>query len=66
VLINGCSDELSSATIPIMKDAKLAEYAKFGVAFHHAGLDTADRHTVENMFIDGRLMLIVSTSVSDT
>ena len=49
-----------------MKDAKLAEYAKFGVAFHHAGLDTADRHTVENMFIDGRLMLIVSTSVSDT
>ena len=49
-----------------MKDAKLAEYAKFGVAFHHAGLDTADRHTVEDMFIAGRLMLIVSTSVSES
>jgi replicative superfamily II helicase len=46
-----------------MIDSKLSEYATSGVAFHHAGLDTVDRHTVENMFIDGGLMLIVSTSV---
>lgn len=45
-------------------DVKLREYAKCGVAFHHAGLDINDRRAVEQMFIDGGLMLIVSTSVS--
>ena len=44
-------------------DVKLREYAKCGVAFHHAGLDINDRRAVEQMFIDGGLMLIVSTSV---
>jgi replicative superfamily II helicase len=44
-------------------DAKLREYAKCGVAFHHAGLDINDRRAVEQMFIDGGLKLIVSTSV---
>jgi replicative superfamily II helicase len=44
-------------------DAKLREYAKCGVAFHHAGLDISDRRAVEQMFIDGGLKLIVSTSV---
>ena len=44
-------------------DAKLREYAKCGVAFHHAGLDINDRRSVEQMFIDGGLKLIVSTSV---
>ena len=44
-------------------DTKLREYAKCGVAFHHAGLDINDRRAVEQMFIDGALKLIVSTSV---
>ena len=44
-------------------DVKLREYAKYGVAFHHAGLDINDRRAVEQMFIDGGLKLIVSTSV---
>jgi len=45
-------------------DVKLREYAKCGVAFHHAGLDINDRRAVEQMFIDGGLKLIVCTSVS--
>jgi replicative superfamily II helicase len=44
-------------------DSKLREYAACGVAFHHAGLDILDRRAVEQMFIDGGLKLIVSTSV---
>lgn len=44
-------------------DPKLRELAECGVAFHHAGLESADRHKVEDLFIGGQLMMIVSTSV---
>lgn len=33
-----------------------------GVAFHHAGLDPADRHTVENGFLQGDISIICCTS----
>ncbi|KAH8435304.1 putative DEAD/DEAH box DNA helicase (Mer3) [Aspergillus melleus] len=33
-----------------------------GVAFHHAGLDPADRHTVETGFLEGQVNIICCTS----
>ena len=33
-----------------------------GVAFHHAGLDPADRHTVETGFLQGQVNIICCTS----
>lgn len=33
-----------------------------GVAFHHAGLDAADRHTVESGFLKGEISIICCTS----
>jgi len=33
-----------------------------GVAFHHAGLDGLDRHTVEKGFLEGQISVICCTS----
>ncbi|RMJ22639.1 hypothetical protein PHISP_06488 [Aspergillus sp. HF37] len=33
-----------------------------GVAFHHAGLDPADRHTIETGFLQGQINIICCTS----
>lgn len=34
----------------------------FGVAFHHAGLDSSDRRIVEKGFLDGQIHVICCTS----
>ena len=40
----------------------LAETTSAGVAFHHAGLDLADRRAVEEGFLNGNINIICSTS----
>jgi cation diffusion facilitator family transporter len=40
----------------------LQEIVKFGVAFHHAGLDAQDRSAVEQHFLRGQLGVICCTS----
>lgn len=35
---------------------------QFGVAFHHAGLDTSDRLAVEKGFLEGQISVICCTS----
>ena len=41
---------------------ELQEISKFGVAFHHAGLDAQDRIAVEQAFLKGQLSVICCTS----
>ncbi|OKL61605.1 hypothetical protein UA08_03771 [Talaromyces atroroseus] len=48
--------------IPVVKNADLKALVNAGVAFHHAGLDSEDRHTVEKAFLDGKLTIICCTS----
>lgn len=36
-----------------------------GIAVHHAGLDMEDRRKIEQWYKDGRLKVLVCTSVSD-
>ena len=45
-----------------LKDSKLRELFCLGIAFHHAGLHTEDRRSVEAAFINGYLPVLFSTS----
>lgn len=47
--------------IPVI-DAKLQELVRYGVAFHHAGLDSDDRRAIQQAFEDGSLSVICCTS----
>lgn len=45
-----------------LRDKTLQETARFGVAFHHAGLSQNDRRLIESGFVDGRVMILCCTS----
>lgn len=47
--------------IPVISP-ELQEMVRFGVAFHHAGLDIQDRKATEQAFLDGRLSVVCCTS----
>ena len=48
--------------ILIVQDPDLKDTLTSGVAFHHAGLDGPDRHTVEQGFLEGQINVICCTS----
>ena len=42
-----------------MKDPKLAELiADCGIGYHHAGMDSDDRRTIETLFLGGDLLVL--------
>jgi len=47
--------------IPVV-NPKLQELVRWGVAFHHAGLDQQDRTAVERNFLSGQLSVLCCTS----
>ncbi|KAF3896201.1 ATP-dependent DNA helicase [Trichophyton interdigitale] len=52
-----------SPTKPIhVQNADLSGIVSTGVAFHHAGLDSSDRHTIETSFLNGQINVICCTS----
>ncbi|KAK0710243.1 hypothetical protein B0T26DRAFT_743356 [Lasiosphaeria miniovina] len=52
---------MPSQSIPVL-GRELQEVVRFGVAFHHAGLDAQDRVAVEQGFLKGQLSVICCTS----
>jgi ATP-dependent DNA helicase HFM1/MER3 len=50
-----------SQRVPVVS-SDLQQILKFGVAFHHAGLDTQDRAAIEQNFLKGQLGVICCTS----
>jgi ATP-dependent DNA helicase HFM1/MER3 len=44
------------------QEKDLQKFAECGVSYHHAGMDTADRGLVENLFLEGELSVICCTS----
>lgn len=46
----------------IVQDPELKNTLTSGVAFHHAGLEGSDRHTVEQGFLEGQVNVICCTS----
>ncbi|RAO68915.1 uncharacterized protein BHQ10_004927 [Talaromyces amestolkiae] len=51
-----------SVRMPVIKNTDLKALVASGVAFHHAGLDSDDRHAVERAFLEGKLSIICCTS----
>ncbi|PGH02716.1 hypothetical protein AJ80_08813 [Polytolypa hystricis UAMH7299] len=45
-----------------IQNADLRATVSCGVAFHHAGLDSSDRHSVETGFLEGHVSVICCTS----
>ena len=45
-----------------LRDCALRDTIVFGVGIHHAGLDTHDRNTVEELFCTGKIQILVCTS----
>ena len=46
----------------VVQDPELKNTLTSGVAFHHAGLEGPDRHTVEKGFLEGQINVICCTS----
>ncbi|KAI2085623.1 ATP-dependent DNA helicase MER3 [Ophidiomyces ophidiicola] len=46
----------------IVQNQELQATVSAGVAFHHAGLDASDRHTVESGYLEGNINVICCTS----
>jgi ATP-dependent DNA helicase HFM1/MER3 len=45
-----------------VKSNDLRNSLQKGIGFHHSGLDANDRHLVENLFSDGKLPVLISTT----
>ncbi|KXJ88454.1 P-loop containing nucleoside triphosphate hydrolase protein, partial [Microdochium bolleyi] len=63
---SACSNEDRAWAAPLRQikvlHRDLQEIAPYGVAYHHAGLDSQDRTTVEQGFLNGDLLVICCTS----
>lgn len=46
----------------LAKDSELKDLIPYGIGIHHAGLSRDDRKKVEDLFHDGHLQILVSTS----
>ncbi|KAK9846320.1 hypothetical protein WJX81_001437 [Elliptochloris bilobata] len=53
--------ELEQALVAV-KDANLRHTLQFGIGLHHAGLGEADRTLVEQLFVGGKIQVLVATS----
>jgi activating signal cointegrator complex subunit 3 len=56
------SEEEISSISETLRDGALRDTIVFGVGIHHAGLDTHDRTTVEELFVSGKIQILVCTS----
>jgi hypothetical protein len=55
-------DEDISNLCATIRDSSLRDCLNFGVGLHHAGLDTHDRQTVEELFLSGKILVLVCTA----
>jgi pre-mRNA-splicing helicase BRR2 len=54
--------EILRLEAPTLNNNELSELVPFGLAVHHAGLSKTDRTFVEDLFSDGNIQVLVSTS----
>lgn len=56
------SEEEAQAIADTLKDTALRDTLVFGIALHHAGLDAHDKKVVEELFLEGKIQVLVATS----
>lgn len=44
------------------QDGNLRDTLRFGIGLHHAGLNEHDRSTVERLYVEGKIQVLVATS----
>ncbi|KAH8701665.1 Sec63 Brl domain-containing protein [Talaromyces proteolyticus] len=52
----------TGSRIPTVKNPDLKAVVSSGVAFHHAGLESDDRHVIEKAFLQGQINIVCCTS----
>ena len=57
-----CDDDSVETVASTISDSSLRHTISFGVGLHHAGLSSHDRETVERMFLNGDLQVLVATA----
>jgi replicative superfamily II helicase len=55
-------EDVVTSIASTMKDKALRDTLVFGIGIHHAGLDNGDRNTVEELFLNNKIQVLVCTS----
>ncbi|KAH6906126.1 Sec63 Brl domain-containing protein [Coprinopsis sp. MPI-PUGE-AT-0042] len=59
---DGATREILLQEVETVKDGNLKDLLPFGFAIHHAGMNRADRTTVEELFAEGHIQVLVCTA----
>ena len=57
-----CSEDYIESVTERLKDEALRHTLLFGIGLHHAGLASSDRQVVEDLYLSGRIQILVATS----
>lgn len=58
----GCSEDFIESIAETIDDEALHHTITYGIGIHHAGLSTSDRDTVQQLFLEGKIKVLVATS----
>lgn len=57
-----CDDDYIEAVAQSLNDKALRHTITFGIGLHHAGLTSRDRETVERLYLDGHIQVLIATA----
>mmetsp|Transcript_22044 Transcript_22044/g.47942 ORF Transcript_22044/g.47942 Transcript_22044/m.47942 type:complete len:2140 (-) Transcript_22044:37-6456(-) len=57
-----CDEEYVEAIAQTLNDKALQHTITFGIGLHHAGLTSRDRETVERLFLEGHIQVLIATA----
>jgi len=57
-----CDDDYIEAVAETLNDKVLRHTITFGIGLHHAGLTSRDRETVERLFLEGNIQVLIATA----
>jgi len=57
-----CDDDYIEAVAQSLNDKALQHTITFGIGLHHAGLTSRDRETVERLYLDGHIQVLIATA----
>lgn len=57
-----CDDSYIEAVAETLNDTALRHTITFGIGLHHAGLTSRDRETVERLYLEGQIQVLIATA----